>query len=84
MPARDSSPPATSPGARADESGKASASTARAPVAGAVLHATRAPLLRPPWTSGTAPAAARSASMISIQAASCRAGGPGARRPLTR
>ena len=66
-------------------SGKASASTARAPAAAAVRQATRAPLLRPPCTSGTAGRPLRrSASMISIQAASCRAGGPGARRPLTR
>ena len=36
-------------------SGNASASTPRAPAAAAVRHATRAPLLRPPWTSGTPP-----------------------------
>ena len=67
------------PGGR---SGNASAITARAPTAAAVRHATRAPLLRPPWTSGTPGASAVSAVTISIQAASWRTAEPGARRTL--
>src|SRR5229473_1165486 len=64
-------------------SGNASAITARAPTCAAVRQATRAPLLRPPWTSGAPGASSRSAATISTQAASCRTAEPGARAPLT-
>src|SRR6185312_12580274 len=65
-------------------SGNASAITARAPTAAAVRQATRAPLLRPPWISGTAGASFRSVVTTSAHAASCLTGKPGARAPLTR
>ena len=76
--------PATAPGARAGAAGTpAPPRPARRPPAPSGRPA-RAPLLRPPWTSGTRGTLRRSASMISSQAASCRPGEPGAAAPLTR
>ena len=64
--------------------GKARHSTATAPTADAVRHATRAPELRPPTSSGSPGSAARTAATTASHAASSCAAGAGARRPATR
>src|SRR5207302_1274413 len=65
--------------------GKARQRTAIAPVASAVRHATRAPIERPPATSGRpASSSARRRSTTAIQAASSCGGRAGERRPATR
>ena len=62
--------------------GKARHSTATAPAAAAVRHATRAPLERPPVTSGSPPRS--SCSTTASHAASSWCAGAGDFRPATR